>query len=100
MNDQELAGERRLARARHDLVDAQEREEGAARQAAGEQRADDARRLAVGVGLPGVHRREAHLRAVADEQQDERGVQPGPREAAARLRARSSNSSDGSQPPT
>ena len=37
---------------------------------------DDAGRFAVGIGLPGVHGREAHLGAVADEEEHERGVQP------------------------
>ena len=40
--------------------------------AAGQHRADDAGRLAVRVGLPGVHRRETHLGAVAHEQQHQR----------------------------
>ena len=75
-----LAGERGLAPAAADLVDAQDRQERAARDAARQERADQARRLAVGVGLPGVHRGQAHLGAVADEQQHERGVQPGRRE--------------------
>ena len=37
--------------------------------AARQERADDAGRFAVGVGLPGVHRGQPHLRPVADEQQ-------------------------------
>ena len=63
-----------------DLIDPQDGQEGATGDPAGQQRADHARGLAVGVGLPVVHGGQAHLRAVADEQQDERGVQPGGRE--------------------
>ena len=63
-----------------DLVDPQDRQEGAAGDAAGQQRADQARRFAVGVRLPGVHRGQAHLGAVADEQQHEGRVQPGRRQ--------------------
>ena len=59
-----------------DLIDAQNRQEGATGDAAGQQRSHDARRLAIGVRLPRVHRRQAHLGSVADEQQHERGVQP------------------------
>ncbi len=78
--DHDLAGELGLGPGPADLIDPQDGQEGAARDAAGQQRADDARRLAVGVGLPGVHRRQAHLGAVADEQQHERRVQPGRRQ--------------------
>ncbi len=78
--DEELAGEGPLARRVHDAVDAQEREEGAVRHAAREERPDDAGGLAVGVGLPGVEGGEPHLRAVADEEQDERRAEPRPRE--------------------
>ena len=40
-------------------------------------RPDHARCLAVGIRLPGMHRRQSHLGAVADQQQDERRMQPG-----------------------
>ena len=56
-----------------DLGDAREPEERAARQRPRHQPGDQAGRLAVGVGLPGVQRSESHLGAVADQQEDERG---------------------------
>ncbi len=58
----------------------QDGQERAARQPARQQRPDDARRFAVSVGLPGVHRRQAHLRAVADQQQHKGRVKPGQRQ--------------------
>ena len=42
--------------------------------------------LAVGVRLPGVHRREPHLRPVADDEEDE--ARPGARAGTGRSRAR------------
>ena len=87
--DEQAAREGPFARRAHDSVDAQEREEGAARQPSGEERADEPGRLAVGVRLPGVKRRQAHLRAVADEEEDEGRPEPGSREAAGVLAKRS-----------
>ena len=84
--DHDLAGELGFGAGAADLVDAQDRQEGAAGDAAGQQRAHHARRLAVGVRLPGVHRGQAHLGAVADEQQHERRVQPGRRQLGGDLR--------------
>jgi hypothetical protein len=78
--DEELAGEGAFPRRVHDAVDAQKREERAVRHPAGEEGSDDPRRLSVGVRLPGVERREPHLRPVADEEEDERRTEPGPRE--------------------
>ena len=66
----------------HHPVDPEECEERAVRHSAGEERPDDPRGLAVGVGLPGVHRREPHLRPVADDEEDEAGPEPGPGQAA------------------
>ena len=60
----------------HPLVDAQHGKEGAARDSSCENRADDSRRLAIGVRLPGVHGGEAHLGAVTDEEEHEGRVQP------------------------
>ena len=62
---------------------AQDRGERHRGDAARQHRAHDARRLAIGVGLPGVHRSEAHLGAVADEQQHPRGQHPRARQARA-----------------
>ena len=80
--EKELARERPFSGRLHDPVDPEEREERAVRHSAGEERPDDPRGLAVGVGLPGVHRREPHLRSVADEEEDEAGPEPRPRQAA------------------
>ncbi len=98
-HDEELAREGSLARGVDDPVDAQEREERAVRHAAGEERADDPGRLAVGVGLPGVQRREAHLRAVADEQEDEGGAEPRARELRRAARRAPRRGAMGSPPP-
>ena len=49
-------------------------------QAAGQQRPDQAGRLAVGIRFPGMQRRQPHLGAEADQQKDEAGMQPGPGE--------------------
>ena len=57
-------------------VRAEDRQEGAVQQRPGEQRRDDRRGLAVGVGQPGVQRRQAHLRAVADQEEQERRLEP------------------------
>src|SRR6266511_4154969 len=81
--DERVARERLLARRAGHLEHADDREEGEVREAAREQRPEQPRRLAVRVGLPGVERREPHLRAVADEQEHERGAHPGPRERGA-----------------
>ena len=50
-----------------DMHEPQNGQECTIREAAGHDRADHTRRLAISVWLPGVHRCEAHLRAVADE---------------------------------
>ena len=60
-----------------DLVDTQNGEEGTIRQTAGKQGSDQSRGLAVGIRLPRVHRRQAHLGAVADEEEDKRRMKPG-----------------------
>ena len=75
--DHDLAGELGVGPGAADLIDPQDRQEGTARDAPREERAHDPGRLAVGVRLPGVHRRQAHLGPVADEEQHERGMQPG-----------------------
>ena len=80
-----------------DLVDPQDRQEGAARDAAGQQRAHDARRFAVGVRLPGVHGGQAHLGAVADESSTKAAWSHGGDRSGA-SRTSSSNSSVDSQP--
>ena len=59
---------------RQQLLAAQDAEEGAVEQRPGEQRRNQRRRLAVGVGQPGVQRRQAHLGAVADQQEHEGGL--------------------------
>ena len=59
-----------------DLIDAQDRQKCATGDAAGQQGSHDARRFAVGVRLPGVHRRQAHLGAVTDEEQHKCRVEP------------------------
>ena len=86
--EEELARERPLAGRLHDAVDPQEREERAVRHPAREEGPDDPGGLAVGVRLPRVHRREAHLRPVADDEEDEARPQPGPGQAAAVLEER------------
>ncbi len=80
MNDEQAVGEDALARRGGDLGQAQEREKGAAGESAGQHGADHAGRLAVGVRLPGVHRHQAELGAVADQEQREASAQPGFRE--------------------
>ena len=79
-HEEELARERPFTGRLHDTVDPQEREERAVRHPAREQGPDDPGGLAVGVGLPRVHRSEAHLRSVADEEEDEPRAQPRPGE--------------------
>ena len=56
-------------------VDPGDTQEGTARERARHQPRDQAGRLPVGVGLPGVQRRESHLRAIADQEEDERGAE-------------------------
>ena len=63
-------------RGREHLLRAQDREEGAVEQRTREQRRDHRGRLAVRVGQPGVHRRQPHLGAVADQQEHEGGLEP------------------------
>ena len=67
--DHDLAGEIGFGAGPADLIEPQDGQKGAARRPAGEQHADDPGGLAVGVRLPGVHRRQAHLGAVADEEE-------------------------------
>ena len=83
MDEQRAVGDRALARGADHRAHAQDRDERDGRDAAREHRADDAGRLAVGVGLPGVHGRQPHLRAVADEQQHPGDQHPRPRQARA-----------------
>ena len=61
----------------------QDSEEGHAGQAAGKQRANQARRLAIGVGLPAVEGCQAHLGPESDKKEHEAGVQPRPRQLRA-----------------
>ena len=86
------------------LVAAEDRQERAVQQRAGEQRRDDRGRLAVGVGQPGVQRRQAHLGAVADQEQQKRRLEPEWVEAVrrgppGRRRSGGQASAVGSRPP-
>ena len=65
--------------------------------APGEQRRDHRRRLAVGVGQPGVQRRQAHLRAVADQQ--EAGTPPSATRGRAGRRAPAGRRPSGARRP-
>lgn len=64
-------------RRQHDLVPAQDAQQGAVEQCAGKQGRHQGRGLAVGVGQPVVQGREAHLGAVAHQQKDEGRLEPG-----------------------
>ena len=75
--DHDLAGELGIGPGATDLVNPQDGQEGTARDASGQERAHHPRRFAVGVRLPGVHRGQAHLGPIADEEQHEGRVQPG-----------------------
>ena len=55
---------------------AKDGQEGAVQQRPGKQRRNDRRGLAVGVGQPGVQRGQSHLRSVADQEEQERRLQP------------------------
>ena len=46
------------------------------KQRPGEQRGNDRRGLAVGVGQPGVQRRQSHLGSVTDQEEEERRLEP------------------------
>jgi len=63
----------------HHLHGAQDSEEGDTGQAAGKQGADHPRCFAISVRLPAVQRRQSHLGAEPDEQEDKAGPQPGGR---------------------
>ena len=78
---QQLLAELARARRDADLVRPQDAQEGAVQQRPGQQRGDHRGRFAVGVGQPGVHRRQPHLGAVADQEEQERRLEPGRRSA-------------------
>ena len=75
--DQQRAAEAAQARAQHDLVPAQDAQEGTVEQGAGQQGRDQRGGLAMGVGQPVVQGRQAHLGAVAHQQEDEGRLEPG-----------------------
>ena len=70
-DDEQGRRERRAQRADRDEVEPGQRVERDGQRRPRQQRRDRARRLAVGVGQPGVERREPGLRAVAGEREDE-----------------------------
>jgi len=70
-DEQDITGKIGLAGGDADLVGAQNGQEGAVEQDAGEQRRNRRGGLAVSVRQPGVHRSEPHLGAIADEEKDE-----------------------------
>ena len=74
--DQRRLHEGALTRRHGDLGRARQTQERAARQAAGHEGAHERRRLAVRVRLPGVHGREAELRAIPGQEEHERGLEP------------------------
>ncbi len=57
-------------------VRAEDRQEGAVQQRPGKQRGNDRGGLAVGVGQPGVQRRQSHLGSVTDQEEEERRLEP------------------------
>ena len=57
-------------------VAAEDRQEGTVQQRPGKQRGNDRGGLAVGVGQPGVQRRQAHLGSVADQEEQKRRLEP------------------------
>ena len=77
-----VPGERPETGGLADAGEAQHPEEGAVQERPGEQRGNRGRRLAVGIGQPGVKRHQSHLGAVPDQHEDEGGLQPPGVEAA------------------
>jgi hypothetical protein len=75
--DEGVVVEARCVRRRADLVGPHKAHEGAGDEPPGEKAPHDPRGLAVGVWLPGVERCEPHLGPVADQEEDEGGLEPG-----------------------
>ena len=75
--DQQPAAEVAQPGRQHDLMAAQDAQQSAVEQSAGQQAGHQRRGLTVGVRQPVVQGREAHLGAVAHQQEDEGRLEPG-----------------------
>ena len=73
---QQLGTEGGQAGGRQQRVRAEDRQESTVQQRPGEQRGNDRGGLAVGVGQPGVQRRQSHLGSVTDQEEQERRLEP------------------------